>query len=81
MKYNPEVEKYRYKENNIFKTFNGCQVDTLIEDAKIIIERLNDRYPFHENTVVVGKLYEALAWLDKRKKDREARGVEGTNQK
>jgi hypothetical protein len=58
---------------------NGCQVDTLIEAAKLIIEGLNKNYPCRENAVAITKLDEALMWLEKRKKDREKRGVEGHN--
>jgi hypothetical protein len=56
---------------------NGCQVDTLIETAKIIIEKFNAEFPSRENAVVITKLDEALLWLMKRKIDREKRGVEG----
>ena len=56
---------------------NGCQVDTLIETAKIIIEKLNAEFPCRENAVAVTKLDEALLWLLKRTIDREKRGVEG----
>lgn len=58
---------------------NGCQVNTLIEAAKIIIEGLNAKFPCRENAVAVTKLDEALMWLEKRTKDREKRGVEGTS--
>lgn len=63
------------KENGV----NGCQVDTVIEAAKIIIERLNQDFPCRENAVAITKLDEALMWLAKRKADREKRGVEGFN--
>lgn len=56
---------------------NGCQVDTIIEAAKIIIEGLNQKFPCRENSMVITKLDEALLWSKKRKTDREARGVEG----
>jgi len=56
---------------------NGCQVGTLIAAAKLIIERLNLKYPCRENSMTITKLDEALMWLEKRTKDREARGVEG----
>lgn len=62
------------------KDVNGCQVDTMIEAAKIIIEGLNKNFPCRENAVAITKLDEALMWLDKRKKDREKRNAEGTNQ-
>lgn len=58
---------------------NGCQVDTLIEAAKIILEGLNKRFPCIDNVVAITHLEEALWRLKKRKKDREERGVEGTN--
>ena len=51
----------------------------MIEAAKIIIEKLNQKFPCRENSVAITKLDEALMWLDKRKKDREKRNVEGTN--
>jgi hypothetical protein len=65
------------KENGV----NGCQVDTVIEAAKLIIEGLNKQFPCRENAMVLTKLDEALLWLCKRKSDREKRGVEGTNDK
>lgn len=60
---------------------NGCQVDTIIEAAKIILEGLNTKFPSRENSVAITKLDEALMWLDKRTKDRLKRGVEGTSNK
>ncbi len=56
---------------------NGCQVDTVIEAAKVIVEGLNKKYPCRENAMIITKLDEALMWSNKRKADREARGVEG----
>ena len=58
---------------------NGCQVDTVIEAAKMIIEGLNKNFPCRENAMVITKLDEALLWSMKRKLDREKRGVEGLN--
>jgi len=58
---------------------NGCQVDTIIETAKIMIEGLNKKFPCRDNSMVITKLDEALFWLINRKKDRENRGVEGFN--
>lgn len=59
---------------------NGCQVDTIIETAKTIIEGLNKNFPCRDNVIAIAKLADALHWLKKRTIDREARGVEGTNQ-
>jgi len=62
------------------KGVNGCQVDTMIAAAKLILEGLNKNIPCRENAVAITKLDEALMWLEKRKKDREKRNVEGTDQ-
>lgn len=58
---------------------NGCQADTLIEAAKLIIEGLNKQFPCRENSIAITKLEECILWLGKRKADREKRGVEGLN--
>ena len=63
------------KENGV----NGCQVDSLIEAAMLMIKGLNENYPCRENSLAITKLQEALFWLAERKKDREMRGVEGHN--
>ncbi len=59
---------------------NGCQVDTLIETAMVIIEGLNKNFPCAENDIAVEFLDSALHSLALRKKRREARNVEGTSQ-
>ena len=59
---------------------NGCQVDTLIEAAKLIIEKLNEKFPCEENGMAIMKLGQALLALDSRKKNREAREVEGKSE-
>ncbi len=56
---------------------SGCQVDTVIEAAKVIVEGLNAKFPCRENAMIVTKLDEALMWSAKRKSDREKRNVEG----
>ena len=63
------------KENGI----NGCQVDTIIEAAKVIVEGLNKNFPCRENAMIITKLDEALMWSNKRKQDRIKREVEGFN--
>lgn len=64
------------KENGV----NGCQVDTMIEAAKLILEGLNKNFPCRENAVAITKLDEAIIWLQKRTAERTKRNVEGTNQ-
>lgn len=59
---------------------NGCQVDTVIEAAKLILEGLNKKFPCRENALAITKLDEAIHWLEHRTKDRQERGVEGTSQ-
>ena len=59
---------------------NGCQLDALIVTAKDMIAYLNAKFPCRENSLAITKLEEALMWLEARTKDREFRGVEGTNQ-
>jgi hypothetical protein len=58
---------------------NGCQVDTLVATAKVMIAGLDKKYPHKENTAALAALNDALTALARRKSDRESRGVEGTN--
>jgi len=58
---------------------NGCQVDTLIEAARLIIEGLNEKFPCQENRRAINGLCYALDALRLRKINRELRGVEGTS--
>lgn len=62
------------------KGVNGCQVDTLIETAKVILDRFQENFPCDENVLAIRHLEDALNMLHIRKKDREAREVEGTSQ-
>lgn len=59
---------------------NGCQVDTVIEAAKLIVEGLNKEVPCEENEFAIGSLKKALVWLETRRNNRIRRGVEGTSQ-
>lgn len=63
------------KENGV----NGCQVDTVIEAAREILQGLNKNFPCRENSMAITKLDESLMWLNKRKQDRINRNVEGEN--
>lgn len=51
---------------------NGCQADTIIEAAMMILEGLNEQVQCVETSMAINKLEEALLWL-------ERRGVEGTD--
>lgn len=65
------------KENGV----NGCQVDTLIEVAKIMIKELNKKFPCWENEDALDGLETAAIALKNRKHNRELRGVEGFSKK
>lgn len=62
------------------KGVNGCQNEDLLA---IVVDRLEyfqrGLYNCRENALALTKIQEALHWLDARTKDREERGVEGTN--
>jgi len=61
------------------KGINGCQVDTIIQAAKIILEGLNQQFPSVFTGQAIEHLNDALGALSLRKEDREKRGVEGTS--
>ena len=62
---------------------NGAFVETVIAAAKQRIEfyqtATGGKFKCRENAIAITKLDEALLWLDKRTRDREARQVEGTH--
>lgn len=60
---------------------NGCQVDTLISTAQIMIEQLNKDYPCQENEQAIDGLETALIALRNRKHNREIREVQGYDEK
>jgi hypothetical protein len=50
------------------------------EVLRVLIDRMNSmqaKFPCRENAIVITKLEESLMWLEKRTRDRKARGVEG----
>lgn len=61
---------------------NGISNEALLA---IVEDRLlgfqSDQFACRENAIALTKLQEAMMWLQKRTRDRMARGVEGTNQK
>jgi hypothetical protein len=62
---------------------NGAFVETVIAAAKQRIEFYQaangGKFACRENSIAITKLDEALLWLDKRTREREARNVEGTH--
>ena len=75
---NDEANAITFKLQN--GPINGCQVDTIIEAAMMVLEGLNEKFPCVENQLAINRLEEALIWLEARTSDRKRRGVEGTNQ-
>jgi hypothetical protein len=59
---------------------NGCQIDTVISMAVVLLNSLNMQHQCKENELALSHLESALKALKERKSDRESRGVEGTNQ-
>ena len=61
---------------------NGISQEALLA---IVEDRLmgfqGGQYACRENALALTKIQEAMMWLQKRTRDRVARGVEGTNQK
>ena len=58
---------------------NGCQVDTLIETALLMLSGFNDKFPCEENTNALNCLEGALSCLDRRTRRRKRKGIEGYN--
>ena len=71
-------------QNGPIKEFgiNGCHQEDLL---RIVIHRLegfqSGEFSCRENALALTKVQEALHWLEHRTADREARGVEGVNEK
>lgn len=63
------------KENGV----NGCQIQTLIETALLLVERHNERFPCIENRDTIKSLENAISFQKLRTRDRTSRGVEGTD--
>lgn len=56
---------------------NGCQVETMLQAVQAIVGGLNAKFPCKENTDALEYLAEAIECMAERKRNREARGVEG----
>jgi hypothetical protein len=61
---------------------NGISNEALLAIVEDRLIRFQwGQYACRENSLALTKLQEAMMWLQKRTRDRIARGVEGTNQK
>lgn len=77
------IEKEPIKEGSTeLKTINdGITNEDLLD---VLIDRLGylqSKFPCKANAIAITNLEETLMWLEKRTRDKIARGVEGTNQK
>lgn len=78
--YNKAMEDFEIKfQDGLLKDGrNGLQVEEALRQC---VERLNQyqsKVPCRENSIAITHIETAILWLNKRTKDREKRGVEGT---
>ena len=59
---------------------NGCQLLTMIQTCKIILEKLNDNYPSVYNARSIIALEACIKAQNDRTSDREKRNVEGKSE-
>lgn len=59
---------------------NGAQIQTMIEAAALILEKLNEKFPDENNVKTIEHLHAAIDFQKQRTAEREKRGVEGTSQ-
>jgi len=74
------MEEYaiKFQDGLIKNGRNGLQVEEALQQC---VERLNQyqsEVPCRENSIAITHIESAILWLNKRTKDREERGVEGT---
>lgn len=80
----PEAESFLYFQNGPIGEvgFNGLSNEAYLA---VLIDRMrgfqSGQFACRENALALTKLEEALMWLQKRTRDRMARGVEGTHAK
>ena len=79
------IEKHPDPEDSTGHTLVTANDGTTNEEVlAVLIDRmqyLQGKFPCRENAIIITKLEESLMWLQKRTRDRLARGVEGTNAK
>jgi hypothetical protein len=73
------IEKTPHPDSKELRTVNNGTTNE--ELLAVLIDRLrflSAKLPSRETSIATTKLEEALMWLEKRTRDRQARGVEGT---
>ncbi len=59
---------------------NGCQIVTLIDAARVLIEKHNEKFPSMHNISAMHHLELAIFSQERRAQARGSQGVEGTSQ-
>lgn len=73
------IEKEQADSAGGLRTVNdGTTNEELLDVLVDRMEHLQGKHGCRENAIVITKLQECRMWLEKRTKDRVARGVEGT---
>lgn len=75
------IEKAQNKEDDLVTVNDGTTNEEVLEMLIDRLKHLNEKLPSRETSISISKLEEALMWQEKRTKDREKRGVEGTYEK
>lgn len=68
-----EFQRGAVKENGVNGLTNEALLAVLIHRVNV----LNKRFPCRENALAITNMEQALMWLEKRTRDRQARQVEG----
>ena len=70
----------QFQEGPIKETgVNGAQAPDVLNAIVEYLREASRNSPTQETSIAITKIEEAVLWLDKRTRDREARGVEGTS--
>lgn len=78
--YNKVMEEYAIKfQDGILKDGrNGLEIEEALQQCVDRLNEYNSKVPCRENSIAITHIETAILWLNKRTKDREKRGVEGT---
>ena len=76
------MEEYaiKFQDGLIKDGRNGLQVEEALRQCVEKLNQYQSEVPCRENAIAITHIETAILWLDKRTKDREKRGVEGTNE-
>jgi hypothetical protein len=77
----PDISPMDSDPNELITLNNGTTNEEVIKVLMDRLKYLNNKFPCVENEKAYAHLDDALAWLNKRTKDRQERGVEGKAEK